>query len=83
MRVLVQLVHPSEDAAAISAAASRHAEVPVTHAAATSPTWHALTLRCASAADCDAAIARLRGAGTTYTAVEVDGRRQKRHTAPQ
>lgn len=80
VRVLVQLVHPSADAATISAAASRHAQLPVTYAAAASPSWHALALRCGSAAECEAAIARLRGAASTYSAVELDGRRQK---APQ
>ena len=80
VRVLVQLVRPSADAAAISAAASRHAQVPVTYAAAASPAWHALALRCGSAAECEAAIARLRSAVSTYSAVELEGRKQK---APQ
>jgi hypothetical protein len=80
VRVLVQLVRPSADAAAISAEASRQAQVPVAYAAATSPAWHALVLRCGSAAACEAAIGRLRGAASTYSAVELDGRR---HRAPQ
>lgn len=80
LRVLVRLVQPSTDAAAISAAASRHAQVPVTYAASTSPSWHALALHCASAAQCDAAVVRLRAASSTYSAVEIEGRRQK---APQ
>jgi len=46
----------------------------VTYAAATSSTWHALSLHCAGTA-CDAAIARLRAAGTLYQAVEIDGRK--------
>jgi hypothetical protein len=77
VRVLVRLVQPSEDAAAISAAASRLAEVPVTYAAAASPAWHALALHCDSAAQCEAAIERLRRAGATYASVELEGRRRK------
>ena len=77
LRVLVRLVQPSTDAAAIRAAASRHAEVPVTYAAATSASWHALALHCESASQCDAAVGRLRAATATYSAVEIEGRRQK------
>ena len=80
VRVLVQLVSPSADAAAISATASRLGQVPVAYAAAVSPVWHALALRCHSGAECEAAIGRLRGAASTYSAVELDGRR---HKAPQ
>ena len=76
-RVLVQLVQPSADAAAVSAAATRHARVPVSHAAAASPAWHALALRCESTDECEAAIERLRAARSIYAAVELEGRRQK------
>jgi hypothetical protein len=74
LRVMVKLARGSEDANAIAAEASRVAGVPVSYAAATSPAWHALFLHCA-ASQCDAAIARLRAAGTTYQAVEIDGRK--------
>ena len=74
-RVLVKLVRPAEDAAAISSEATRHAGVPVTYMAATSPSWHALALHCASAPQCDAAIERLRAASAVYQAVEIDGRK--------
>lgn len=74
LRVRVQLARASEDANAIAAQAARVAGVPVTYAAATSSTWHALTLHCAGAG-CDAAIARLRAADTLYQAVEIDGRK--------
>ena len=70
----VELARPSDDADAIAAEAARIAGVPVTYAAATSSTWHALTLHCAGAR-CDAAIARLRAADTLYQAVEIDGRK--------
>ena len=74
LRVMVKLMRPSEDAAAIAAEAARVAGVPVTYAAATSAVWHALALHCAGAR-CDAAIARLRAADTLYQAVEIDGRK--------
>ena len=77
LRVMVKLVRPSEDAAAIAAEAARVAGVPVTYAAATSATWHALALHCAGAAECDAAVARLRGAGASYQAVEIEGRKSR------
>jgi len=74
LRVMVKLARGSEDANAIAAEASRVAGVAVSYAAATSPTWHALFLHCAGS-QCDAAIARLRAAGSTYQAVEIDGRK--------
>lgn len=77
VRVLVRLVQPSSDSRAISAAASQQARVPVTHAAAASPTLHALALHCDSAAQCDSAIERLRNASAVYAAVEIEGRKQK------
>ena len=77
LRVMVKLVRPSEDTAAIGAEATRVAGVPVTHAAATSASWHALALHCASAAECDVAVARLRGAGAVYQTVEIEGRKAR------
>lgn len=77
LRVMVKLAHPSEDAAAISAEATRVAGVPVTYAAATSASWHALALHCAGPAECEAAVARLRGAAATYQAVEIEGRKSR------
>jgi hypothetical protein len=74
LRVMVKLTHASEDVNAIAAEAARIAGVPVTYAAATSATWHALALHCAGAR-CDAAIARLRAADSLYQAVEIDGRK--------
>jgi hypothetical protein len=74
LRVRIELTRPSDDANAIAAQAARIAGVPVTYAAATSSTWHALAVHCAGAG-CDAAIARLRAADTLYHAVEIDGRK--------
>ena len=73
---MVQLVRPSEDASAISAEASRYGGVSVTYAAATSASWHALSLHCLDASQCEAAIARLRATSMVYRAVEVDGRKK-------
>jgi hypothetical protein len=75
LRVMVKLVRGSEDAVAIGAEASRIAGVRVSYAAATSVQWHALALHCAGAAECDAAIARLRAASNVYQTVEIEGRK--------
>jgi hypothetical protein len=75
LRVMVKLVRGSEDAVAIGAEASRIAGIRVSYAAATSAQWHALALHCASVAECDAAIARLRAAANVYQAVEIEGRK--------
>jgi hypothetical protein len=77
LRVMVKLVRGSEDAVAIGAEASRIAGVRVSYAAATSAQWHALALHCASAAECDAAIARLRAANNVYQTVEIEGRKAR------
>ncbi len=77
LRVTVRLVRASEDATAIAAEATRVAGVAVTYAAATSTSWHALVLHCADAAQCAAAVTRLRTAGAIYRAVEIDGRKTR------
>lgn len=76
LRIMVKLVRASEDGAAIAAEASRLAGVSVSYAAATSATWHALSLHCAGTSRCEEAIARLRAAGSIYQAVEIDGRKK-------
>lgn len=75
-RILVKLAQPSEDKAAIAAAAARLAGVPVDYAASVSAQWHALYLHCPDAAACDAAIERLRRSGN-YAAVEADLRKRR------
>ena len=77
LRVLVKLVRGSEDGTAIGAEATRIAGVPVSYAVATSAQWHAIALHCASAAECDAAVARLRAATNVYQAVEIEGRKAR------
>lgn len=74
IRVLVKLVRPSQDPAAIAAEATRLAGVAATYAAAMSTAWHALNLGCADAPTCEAAITRLRQASGTYEVVEREGR---------
>ena len=74
LRVMVKLTRPSEDTSAIVSEATRIAGVPVSYAAATSSTWHALVLHC-DGASCAAAVGRLRAASTLYQAVEIDGRK--------
>jgi hypothetical protein len=77
VRVMVKLARSSEDADAIAAEASRIAGIRVTHAAATSSSWHALAVHCASPAQCDEAIARMRAAGAVYAVVETEGRKAR------
>jgi hypothetical protein len=77
LRIMVKLVRGSEDAVAIGAETSRIAGVRVSYAAATSAQWHALALHCASASECDAAIARLRAASDVYQTVEIEGRKAR------
>ena len=77
LRVLVKLVRASDDAPAIAAAATQQAGVPVTYAAAASSTWHALALHCASAAECESAVERMRQSAALYQAVEIEGRKAR------
>jgi hypothetical protein len=76
VRVLVKLARPSDDAAAIVRQASAAAGTPVRYLAATSLQWHALGLRCGSAADCDAALQRLRADAAHFEAVQRDERKR-------
>lgn len=77
MRVMVKLSRGSEDGNAIAAEATRIAGVRVTYAAATSPLWHALALHCASPAQCEQAMERMRAAGATYDVVQTEGRKAR------
>lgn len=73
-RIIVKLVRGSDDGAAIANEATRVAGVPVDHAAAMSTAWHAIVLRCPSAAACAQAVARLQARSDVYAAVERDER---------
>jgi hypothetical protein len=76
VRVLVKLANTTlVDASAIRGDAARIAGVRVSYAAAAGSAWHAIVLHCRGAAECDAAVARLRAATGTYLAVEIDGRK--------
>lgn len=76
VRILVKLVRPSQDAAAIGADAARQSGVSARYAKPMSAAWHVIVLRCVDVAMCDAAIARMRQAGDVYEAVEPEGRKQ-------
>lgn len=76
VRVLVKLERDVADPARISAEATRRAGVPVGYAAAAGSSWHALALRCTSAAECEAAVGRLRAATDVYAAVDIEGRKR-------
>jgi hypothetical protein len=75
-RINVRLAVPSEDAKAIAQRAGESAGVPVRYAAAVSPQWHALTLRCTSEAECEAAVGRLRADRARFAEVLRDERRR-------
>lgn len=76
LRVLVKLAAPTTDGGAVAAEAARWADVPVRYAAAISPQWHAVNLRCRDDTSCAAAFEKLRRAGGTYLAVERDDRKR-------
>ncbi|MDB6002240.1 MAG: hypothetical protein JWP52_3939, partial [Rhizobacter sp.] len=76
VRVMVKLAKPTVDRAAVAAHAQDVAGVPVQATNAVSPDWHALSLACANAAACDAAIARLRADTGAFVAIETDARRR-------
>lgn len=76
LRVLVKLAQPSADATAIARETSTAAGVPARYLSGTSPQWHALALHCASAAECDAAMRRLRADAATFESIQLDERRR-------
>jgi hypothetical protein len=75
-RILVKLVHPASDPAAIAREVARAAGVPARYVASTSPQWHALALRCGAPRDCEAALGRLRADRALVEAVQGDERRR-------
>jgi hypothetical protein len=75
-RLNVRLAVPSEDGPAIAMRAGESAGVPARYAAAISPQWHAIVLRCASEADCEAAVGRLRADRARFVEVLRDERRR-------
>ena len=76
VRLMVKLTQASDDRAGIAAEVSRVAGVPASYRSLVSANWHALSLHCADASACDAAIGRLRQARTSFEAVELDGRKR-------
>ncbi len=72
LRVLVKLQDASADPLVLVRQASSIAGVPVHYAAAVGPRWHALTLSCASSAECDAALQRMRADRQAFAEVERD-----------
>jgi hypothetical protein len=76
LRVLVKLVQPGADPAAIAALTARSAQVPARYLTASSAQWHALSLECTSQRECEAALARLRADRAAFDAVERDERKR-------
>lgn len=75
-RLNIRLAVPSEDGPAIAMRAAESAGVPARYAAAVSPQWHAIVLRCASEAECEAAVGRLRADRARFVEVLRDERRR-------
>ncbi len=71
-RYIVSLVNPSDDLKATRKLVHRTGGVPVEAIRALSPSQVAVTLRCRSAARCDAALSRLSSATSWVRSVDVD-----------
>ena len=76
MSVLVKLAQPSMDAAAIAAQVADAAGRPARYLSASSTAWHAVHVRCTDAADCDAALQRLRADVARFEAAQSDQRKR-------
>ena len=77
MRILVTLVAPASDGAAIARDAAAAAGVPVRYLAAISATQHALSVDCVGPAGCELALARLRADSASFNEVQSDERRPR------
>ena len=75
MRLLVQTAEPLGDAGQIAAAASRSSGRSVSYVAPSGSGWHALTLSCGGASDCEAALQRLQ-ADRRFAVVQRDERKR-------
>jgi hypothetical protein len=75
--VIVGLVDPQPDPAALASRLSAAAGVPVRNVNALSPTLVSLTLQCGSRRQCDAAQARLRAASSWVKSVDADAKRTR------
>jgi hypothetical protein len=73
-RLLVKLAHPASDGAAIAREVGASAGVPARYLSSSSAQWHVVVLRCASSAECDAAVQRLRADTARIEAVQPDQR---------
>lgn len=76
LRVLVKLARSSSDSAAIARLVSDRAGVTARYLGSISLTWHALTLPCSGASECDALLQRLRTDRAAFEAVERDERKR-------
>lgn len=74
MRILVTLLQPATDGAAIARDAEQAAGVPVRYLSAVGPLQHALALSCRAPAGCETALQALR-AQQRFAEVTLDGRR--------
>jgi hypothetical protein len=71
-RLLVKLVRPATDGAAIARLVAAASGLPTRYVTATSTQWHAVAVRCGAPPACAAALQRLRAATADFEAVEPD-----------
>lgn len=76
VRVIVELVQPSQNRDAVVRHAQQVAGVPVRYAAAVGPESHALQISCANESACQEALSKLRSDAGFYSA-ELDGVKKK------
>jgi hypothetical protein len=75
MRVLVKLVGADAEPAAIAAQAGHSSGHAARYLASAGSGWHALSLACADAQDCEDALRRLTDDRSHFGAVQRDGRK--------
>lgn len=80
LRLLVQTSPALNDAATIAEQATRSSGKAVRYLTASGGGWHALALSCRGAADCEAALQRLRADSQQFPTVQRDER--KRYVSP-
>jgi len=76
MSVLVKLARPTIEPQAVAAEVEAAAGRPARYLSSVSEAWHALFLRCDSAANCEALLQRLRADTTRIAAAQRDERKR-------
>jgi len=75
-RVVVKLVRPSSDSAAIERLVASRAGVGARYAGSISLVWHTISLQCGAAAECETALQRLQADKVAFEVVQRDERKR-------